>query len=54
MRKNHSGVVESAEYKIDKEKYEKNFTEIFGEKPNPFCDKCEKRHSLCECEREEK
>ena len=51
MRTNRNGVVEKAEFNIDKEKYDKNFTDIFGERPSPFCEKCEKRFSFCECEK---
>lgn len=52
-RTNHAGVTENAEYKIDKEKYGEHYTEIFGEKPSPFCDKCGMRHAFCECVKKE-
>lgn len=49
-RQNACGVIENSEFKVDKEKYNKNYTSIFGEKPSPFCNKCDKRWSFCECE----
>ncbi len=54
MRTNSSGVTENAEFKIDKEKFDKNFVDVFGNKPSPFCDLCEKRHSFCECKKTDK
>lgn len=52
-RTNSCGVTEVASIRTDLESYGKEHDRIFGEKPKQFCDKCEKRLSLCECPKEE-
>jgi hypothetical protein len=41
---------ETAHKNTDIKKYHEGLDRIFGQKASPFCDKCEKRHSYCECE----
>lgn len=41
---------ETAHKKTDLKKFHEGLDRVFGVKPGPFCDKCEKRHSYCECE----
>ena len=49
MRTNRNGVTENSEFKINPDKLKEGLTRVFGESKSPFCDKCEKRHSYCEC-----
>lgn len=43
---------ENAHLKTDQKKFNEEHERIFGKKESPFCDKCEKRHSYCECKME--
>lgn len=50
MRTNSSGVTEVASIRTDLEKYGQEHERIFGAEKKKFCDTCEKRISLCECQ----
>lgn len=39
--RNNGIVTEKAEYRINKKKYDKNYTKIFGERKKSPCDNCD-------------
>lgn len=49
-RTNHAGVTEKAEFNIDLEKFGEGHERVFGSGPKKWCDDCEKRLTMCECE----